>query len=163
MDCLVLWGIKNTKTFLSLLEYSRFTVKKEKHHRHLWRTKESLYFFWIIFGYNWVWNCGFCLIGGEQTWKISKEKSLFPRLSCGESYEEILLVWHTSAVRYVVLFDKSAGLFCELQIKVVHSFLNLACLGNGWKGRCELESSSPSTLFTQSVLKFLSVHLCSLR
>lgn len=88
--------------------------------------KES--FFWIIFGYNWVWNCGFCLIGSKQTYlqtlKISKEKSLIRRLSCGESYEEISLVLHTSGVRYVLLFDKSAGLFCELQIKVVHSFLN---------------------------------------
>lgn len=65
-------------------------------------------------------------------------------------------------VRYVVLLAESAGFFCELQLKVVHSFLNLASLGNGEKGRCELWASSPSTLIIESLLKFPSVHACLL-
>lgn len=69
---------------------------------------------------------------------------------------------HTSGVRYVVLCAEGAGLFCELQLKGVHSFLNLASLGNGRKGRCELQASLSLTLFIESVLKFPSVHPYSL-
>jgi len=67
--------------------------------------------------------------------KKPKENPLFPRLNCEEPCYGILLVLHASGVSYVGLFAEGAGWFCDLQLKGVHSFLNLASLGNRRMGR----------------------------